>query len=196
MSSQSAPSSLSSAEPHAALEDAVRDGDVLEAAIRFRPALDAAGTWDIVAIGELLPGAVEDGSQHVGAGDEAVGDGEVFGGPVVAEGEARLGADAVVPRRVDGAVRDANVLAAIDVHAVAVGVDGDVIDGEVVYAGEQHAEVPGLEDLEVAEDHVVAVFERDGLVADARLLGDEGDVNLVASASVREAAGPRCGPGR
>ena len=108
----------------------------------------------------------------IGASDVAVGDGHVFGGAGVAQGEGTLGADAVVPRRVDGAVRDADVAAAVDVHAVAVGIDLQVVDGEVVDAGGEDAEVAAFEDREVAKDDVAAVFQRDGLVADAGLLGD------------------------
>ena len=89
MSSQSAPSTDSSAKPVAAFEDAVGDGDVLEAAVGFGAALDAAGAADALGVGgELLAGAVEHGAQLVGAGDVAVGDGEVLGGAGVAEGEA------------------------------------------------------------------------------------------------------------
>ena len=42
------------------------------------------------------------------------------------------------------AVGDAYILAAVDVHAVAVGVDLEVVDGEVVDAGKQQAEVAAL----------------------------------------------------
>jgi len=76
------------------------------------------------------------------------------------------------PRRVDGAIGDAHVLAAIDVDAVAVGVDFEVVDSEVVDAGEQEAEMAAFEDGEVAKDDVAAVLKGDGLVADAGLLGD------------------------
>ena len=74
------------------------------------------------------------------------------GGAVVAEGKAGLRTDAIVPRGVNGAVRDADVLAAVDVHAIAVGVDLEVVDGEVVDAREQKAEVAAFEDGEVAEE--------------------------------------------
>ena len=92
-------------------------------------------------------------------------------GARIAEGVAGLGADAVVPGGVDGAIGDAHVLAAIDVDAVAVGVDFEVVDGDVVDAGEQQGEVAAFEDGEVAEEDVAAVFEGDGFVADAGLLG-------------------------
>jgi hypothetical protein len=50
----------------------------------------------------------------------------------------------VVPGRVDEAVGDADVAAAVDLHAVAVGVDGEVVDGEVVDAGERRPKWPPL----------------------------------------------------
>ena len=109
----------------AALEDAVGDGDVLESAVGLGAALDAPGASDL-AVGlhrELLPCAVENRAELIAAADEAVGDVHVLAGAVVAEGEAGLGNDGVVPRGVDGAVGDADVLAAVNVHAVAVGVD-------------------------------------------------------------------------
>jgi hypothetical protein len=89
---------------------------------------------------------------------------------VVAERKARLGHNRVVPRRVHGAVRDAHVLAAVDVHAVAVGVDLQIVDRQVVHARHQNPEVTALQDREVAQDHVAAVLQRDRLVADTRLL--------------------------
>ncbi len=134
----------------AALKDAVGDGDVLEAAVGFGAELDAAGAR--VAVGQLhaLPRAVEHGAEFVAAGDVAVGDGEIFSRTRIAEGVGAFGADAVIPRRVDGAVGDADVAAAVDVDAVAVGVDLEVVDGEVVDAGGEDAEPTALKDGEVA----------------------------------------------
>ena len=74
----------------AAFEDAVGDGDVDESAVGFGAALDAAGAADLLVVGgavEFFEGAVEDRSEVIAAGDEAVGDGDVLGGAVVAEGE-------------------------------------------------------------------------------------------------------------
>ena len=120
-------------------------------------------------------------------GDVAVGDGDVLGWPVVAESEAGFRADAVVPRSVDEAVGDAYVLAAVDVHAIAVGVDLEVVDGEVVDAGEQHPEVAALEDGEVAQYDVAAVPEADGLVAGAGLFGDVSGISTACGAVRAEA---------
>src|SRR5207244_4330965 len=85
-----------------------------------------------------------------------------------------------------------HVAAAVDVDAVAVGVDGDVVDGEVVDAGEEEAEVSAFEDREITEEDVAAVFERDGFVAYARLFGQKtwGASDGTASGSATEALAP------
>jgi len=82
-----------------------------------------------------------------------------------------------------------DVLTAIDVHAVAVGVDLEIVDGEIVDAREQQAKVAALENREVAEDDVAAALEGDGLVAGAGLLGA---IDRIAAAS--RAAGPEAEP--
>ena len=171
MSSSSAPSTVSRARPWQPSKTQ------LEMVMLMNPPLDSVPHL-MRPVPPILPRSVVPSNflkvpsrtvPRVAAGDEAVGDGDVLGGPVVAEGEGGLGADAVVPGRVDGAVGDADVLAAVDVHAVAVGVDLEVVDGEVVDAGEEEGEVASLEHGEVAELDVAAVFEADGLVAYAGL---------------------------
>src|SRR5208282_2178621 len=125
-------------------EDAVGNCDVLEGAVRFGAELDAAGAG--VAGIEASECAVEQRARFVDAGHVAVGDGDVFRGAGVTEGKGTLGADGVVPRRIDAAVRHADIAAAVDVDAVAVGIDFQVVDGEVVDAGGENAEVSSLED--------------------------------------------------
>ena len=148
-------------EASAAIEDAVGDGDVLEAAIRFGAALDAAGGLvTFVSVGPALPGAVQHRADLVCAGDIAVGDGDILRGARIAQREGTLGADAVVVGRIDAAVGDAHVAAAVDVHAVAVGVDVQVVDGEVVDAGGEDAEPAAFEDGEVAQDHVENIYKK------------------------------------
>ena len=41
----------------------------------------------------------------------------------------------------------------------------EIVDGQVVHAGGQDAEVPAVEDGEIAQRHVAAKLERDGFVA-------------------------------
>ena len=155
-------------EAPAAFKDAVGDGDVLETAVGFGADLmRPVPHWRPSGMSHRLARAVEHRAKFVDAADVAVGDGEVLCGARVAESKGALRADAVVPRRVDGAVGDANVAAAVDVDAVAVGVDLEVVDGEVVDAGGEDAEVAAVKDGEIAEDDVAAVLEGDGLVADA-----------------------------
>src|SRR6185437_1714579 len=121
---------------------------------------------------ELLKAAVDHSSQLVGSGYPAIGDGQISGRPGVSERKARLGADAVVPRRIYRAVGNAHILAAVNVHAIAVGVDGEIVDSEVVDSRKEKSEVAALENGEVAEQHVAAILERDGLVPYARLFGN------------------------
>ena len=168
MSSTSAPSSDSRANPWQLSKTQ------LEMAMLRKPPLDSvpslmrpvAGQWGS-GWSFQEPSRTEPSS--IAAGDVAVGDGDVLSGAGVAEGEGGLGADAVVPGGVDGAVGDADVAAAVDVEAVAIGVEEEVVDGEVVDAGGEEAEVAAFKDGEVAEQDVAAVFEGDGLVADAGL---------------------------
>jgi len=124
------------------------------------------------------------------AGDPAIGDGDIAGGAGIAKGKTGLGADAVVPRRVDGAVGDAHILAAVDVHTIAVGIDFEVVDGEVVDAGEQEAKVAAFEDGKIAKDDVVAVLESDGLIAYAGLLSDKRAALVLLRPAIGEAFAP------
>ena len=154
--------------------------------------------YDLCVGGEELPGAIQHGAELIVAGDSAVGDGDIFSGARVAEGEAGLGTDAVIPRRVDGAVGDVDVAAAVQVHAVAVGIDGEVVDGEVIDAGEEQAEVAAFEDGEVTQDDIAAVLERDGFVADSGLLGAIAGVitaGVTASSEAQALAEDQAGAG-
>ena len=96
--------------------------------------------------GEALEGGIEHGAFFVAAGDVAVGDGDVVGGARESQAVGIFQADAVIPGRVDAAIRDAHVAAAIDVDAVAIGIDFQVVDGQVVHAGGQDGEMPAVED--------------------------------------------------
>ena len=64
------------------------------------------------------PGAVEERTLVV-AGDEAIGDRDILGEPGFAEAVRGLEAETVVPRRVDRAIGDTDVLASVDVDAIA-----------------------------------------------------------------------------
>ena len=152
----------------AVVEDAIGDGDVLEAAVGFGAELDAAGPPARQPAASALEGAVQQCSLDIAAGHVTVGDGDVFRRAQTAEGVAALQADAVIPGRIHAAIGNAHVVAAINVHAVAVGVELDIVDGEVVHAGGEDGKVAAVQDGDVAEDDVVAVLQADRLVADAR----------------------------
>ena len=53
--------------------------------------------------------------------------------------------DRVVVGRVDTAIRDAHVATRVDIKPVAVGVDLDVVDREVVNAGGQQRKVTAIQ---------------------------------------------------
>ena len=82
-----------------------------------------------------------------------------------AQGVRSFESDGVVVGRVDARVRDAHVAAGIDIDAVAVGVDHDVVDGQIVHAGGKDSEMAAIGDGEIAQRHVAAELQRDGLVA-------------------------------
>ena len=165
---QMAPSTVSSAKPRQP------SNTQLEMVMFLKPPLDSVPhlmrpvpTRPLGSAGQRFQRAVEHRAEFVDAGDVAVGDRDVFGRARIAEREGALGADAVVPGRIDGAVGDAHVAAAVDIHAVAVGVDVEIVDGEVVDAGREDAEPSSLKHREVAQEDVVAVLQRDRFVADA-----------------------------
>ena len=108
----------------AAFEHAVGYGDVAKTAVGFRPELDAAR-----APGPPLVGAIEQRTLFPAAAHVAVGDGDelgLLGGPQRVVG---FQTDAIVRRGIHVAIGDADVAAAVDVHAVAVGVDLQIVDG-------------------------------------------------------------------
>src|SRR6185312_11878083 len=97
----------------------------------------------------------------------AIGDAQVLYRARKTHRVRALDDDRVIPRRVHAAIGNVHVAAGIDVDAVAVGIDLEVVDCEVVQAGGQDAKMPGHEDRDIADDHVAAELERDGLVAAA-----------------------------
>src|SRR5262249_49651291 len=130
-------------EAAAALEDAVGHRNVLEAAVRFRAALDAAGALPATvlrSIGKRFEAAVEQRADLIAAGDQAIGDGDILGCTRMAEGKRALQADRVVPGRIYAAVDDADIATAIDVDTVAVGVDLQIVDRHVVDPRRQNGE--------------------------------------------------------
>jgi hypothetical protein len=55
-------------------------------------------------------------------------------------------------------------LAAVNIDSIPIGIDFEIVDGQVVDPSCQNAEVAALQDREIAQQDVVAVFERDGLI--------------------------------
>src|SRR5690348_16503534 len=130
----------------ATFEDTIRDGDVLVAAVRLRPKLNAAGARHSFRVRKFFEAAVDYRAFVETAGHKAVGNGDQFSRTRIAERIRTLQTDAVVPRRIHSAVGDPNVAAAVNVHAVAVGVDDEIVDGEIVHAGSENSEMPAVQD--------------------------------------------------
>src|SRR5207244_12152148 len=85
------------------------------------------------------------------------------------ESERTLREDAVVEWRVDGAIRDTNVFASIDVDAVAVRVDLQIVYRQVINAGGQNREVPAMQNRDIANDYVAAKLKTNRFVSPSRL---------------------------
>ncbi len=62
-----------------------------------------------------------------------------------------------------------DVAAAVDVHAVAVRINFQIVDGEVICSGGENREMAAMQNREIAQRDVAAIFQADGLVADARI---------------------------
>src|SRR5581483_8446083 len=91
-------------------------------------------------------------------------------------------------RRIHEAVGDAHIAAGVDVHAVAIGIDLEIVDGQIVDAVGENAEMAAVENREIAQDDVVAVLEADGLIADAGI-ESAGAATAAAQALAPNAAG-------
>ena len=158
--------------PHAG---AVGDGDVAVAAVRLGAQFDAPA-HPVHLLGHVT--AVEEGAQLV-ARHQTVRDQDMLAEHGALQGIRRLEHDGVVGGRIHLRVAHGEVLAAVDVDAVAVGVDDDVVDGADVAAGGDDGEVAAPVDGDVADEHVAAELQGYRLVAradgatldDARLLG-------------------------
>ena len=66
---------------------------------------------------------------------------------------------------------DPHIPAAVDIDAVAIGVDLQRLQRQVVDASRQDGEMAGGQDRNVTHDHVAAAFEGDRLVGGAGQVG-------------------------
>ncbi len=166
-------------EAFAAIEDAIRDGNVLEAAVGLGSQLDASveflrKIWfDFGLLGLVrwpsLPGSVEHGADKIRAGDIAVGDGHIFRGARITQSERAFGADGIVPGRIDAAIRYTDIFAAIDIDAVAIGVDQQIVYGQIVNACGENGEVSALKHGKIPQYYVVAIFQAQSLISHRRV---------------------------
>src|SRR6185437_2331636 len=88
-----------------------------------------------------------------------------------AEPERAFQADAVVPGRIHAAIRDANVPAAVYVHPIAVGINQQIVYGEVIHARGENSEMPAVENGKIAQRDVAAILQADRFIGHARRFG-------------------------
>ena len=126
------------------------------------------GEHGAVAHGDVLEVAAGFGAQLetvAGGGEHAVGDGEILRGAAVAEREAGLGHNGVVPG-FDVAIGDADMVAAIGINAVAIAVeDGHAFDVHVIAAQQADVVIGRIANRDVAHRDVAAILQRDRLGA-------------------------------
>ena len=69
------------------------------------------------------------------------------------------------------AIRDTHIPAAIDIHAVTVRINLQIVDCEIVDTGRQNSEVPAVQNGKVAKQHISAILQRDRFVRDPSVFG-------------------------
>ena len=73
--------------------------------------------------------------------------------------------DGVVVGRIDAAIGNPHIAARVQIDAVPVGVDGQVVDREIVHAGGQNSKVSAGQNRKIAQRHLAAELQRDRFVA-------------------------------
>ena len=145
----------------ATAESAVGHGAVAETAARLGAEFDAA-----VVVPAGFHRAVNQGAL-LKTGDLAVHDREIFRQAQFAERIGAFRAKPVVVRRIDAAVGNRRVAAAVNVNAVAVGVHRHVVHGQIVAAGDENGKMAAVKNRDVADENISAELQRDGFVAEA-----------------------------
>lgn len=106
-------------------EGAVAQRDVLVSAIRFRTQLEAAA-YPAHRLRNVT--AIEQRTQLV-ARNHTVDDGNMLGNHWLLQGVGTLQHQGIIARRIDLAVGYGEILAAVDVEAITIGIDGYIIHG-------------------------------------------------------------------
>ena len=145
----------------ATAERAVGHGTVAEAAAGLGAKFNSA-----VVIFARLHCAVEQRAFRK-TGNLAVDDGEIFRRPHFTECIGTFRAQTIVIRRIDAAIRNHRVAAAINVYAVTICVHRHVVHGQVVAAGDENRKMAAVENRDVPDQNIFAELQRDGFIAQA-----------------------------
>ena len=126
----------------------------------------------------------------------AVGDRNGFTRLCISKSERAFEADSVVVWRVDAAVRDVYIATAIDIHSVPVGIDNEVVDGEMIDAGSENSKPSAMANGDISYQYILTIYERDRFVAVSgrfRVVGDEPlpeDLALADDRDIRDVISP------
>ena len=154
------------AEATGTLEPDPGDGDGVVAAGGLGAKLDTGGGTAGVG-GHDLIGSAGSGNHRTGivAADHTVLDQDVLGGHEHAGTVGSLHDDGVVRKGVEVAVADGNVLAAVDIVGIPVGVHDQVVDSHVPGALSDDGKVAAVQDADAVQHHILAAHQCNGLVA-------------------------------
>ena len=154
------------AEATGTLEPDPGDGDGVVAAGGLGAKLDTGGGTAGVG-GHDLIGSAGSGNHRtcIVAADHTVLDQDVLGGHEHAGTVGSLHDDGVVRKGVEVAVADGNVLAAVDIVGIPVGVHDQVVDSHVPGALSDDGKVAAVQDADAVQHHILAAHQCNGLVA-------------------------------
>ena len=167
-----------SAAPHTG---AVGDGDITVAAVRLGTQFDTSA--HPVHLFRHI-GTVEEGAQLIPRHD-TVGDEDMLAEHRFFQGVRALQHDSVVMRGVHLRIAHGDILTAVDVDAVAVGIDRHIIDRADITSRDDNGEMSTPKDGDITDGDVPALLQGDGLVtgADGSALHVTGPLGVVACQS-------------
>ena len=142
-------------------EGAVAQGDVLISPVRFRAQLEAAA-YPAHRLRNVT--AIEQRTQLV-TRNHTVGDGDMLGNHRLLQGVGTFQHQGIIARRIDLAVGYGEILAAVDVEAITIGIDGYIIHSAQFASRQDDAEMTATIDGDITNQDVAAELEGNRLIA-------------------------------
>ncbi len=97
------------------------------------------------SVGKSLERPIEQRPFLITARDHAIADRDHLGRARIPQRKRTLQTDAVIPRRIHAAIRNAHIPAAINIHAIAVRIDFQIVDRQVIDARRQNPKMPAMQ---------------------------------------------------